>query len=83
MHSLPPLRQFTQLQLRRYSGENGQPAYVAYQGRVYDVSKSRYWRDGLHEDLHWAGFDLTEFLADAPHGAEHFARFPLVGELVG
>ena len=49
---MPPLRQFTSLQLRRYSGENGQPAYIAYQGKVYDVSKSRYWKDGLHEDLH-------------------------------
>jgi predicted heme/steroid binding protein len=76
------LRQFTSLQLRRYNGEGRTPAYIAYRGKVYDVTGSRRWRDGLHEGLHWAGFDLTEYLANAPHGEEVFERYPVVGEMV-
>ena len=77
--SLPRL---TPMQLRRYDGAGRGPIYIAYQGKVYDVTASRRWRDGLHENLHWAGFDLTEFLADAPHAEEVFARYPVVAELV-
>lgn len=77
-----PLRRFTSLELRRYGGEGRQPAYVAYKGKVYDVTGSRRWKDGLHEDTHWAGFDLTEFMPEAPHGDEVFAKFPLVGEMI-
>lgn len=57
------------------------PAYVAYEGRVYDVSRSGEWRRGLHRDLHWAGQDLTAFLVEAPHGTETLERFPVVGIL--
>lgn len=70
------------MQLRRYDGSGRGPIYVAYRGKVYDVTASRRWRDGLHENLHWAGFDLTEYLADAPHAEEVFARYPVVAELV-
>jgi predicted heme/steroid binding protein len=68
-------------ELRRYDGYSA-PAYVAYHRRVFDVSGSALWRDGLHQGLHWAGQDLTSFLALAPHGPENLDRFPLVGELV-
>ena len=74
------LRPFSRQELRWYDGDRG-PAYVAYQGRVYDVSASGQWRSGLHRGLHWAGQDLTAHLADAPHGVETLLRFPLVGWL--
>lgn len=70
----PSERLFTLAELKRYTGERGAPAYVAYQGVVYDVSECPKWRTGLHEQLHFAGFDLTGELGDAPHSVEVFTR---------
>ncbi|MGE4555637.1 MAG: cytochrome b5 domain-containing protein [Desulfovibrionaceae bacterium] len=69
--------------LAKNNGQNGQPAYVAYKGRVYDVSKSKMWGAGKHMNRHHAGRDLTESLKDAPHQADVLDRYPQVGELVG
>ena len=67
-------REFTEQQLRYYIGERGYPMYIAYAGVVYDVTDCPKWRTGLHEQLHFAGFDLTGELPDAPHGQEVFTR---------
>lgn len=68
-------------ELSHFDGRNGKAAYVAFQGAVYDVSKSPLWQGGAHEGLHRAGTDLTAALAEAPHGKEVFAAFPIVGTL--
>lgn len=71
------------ISLRQLSLRNGQDRpeiWVAYAGRVYDVSESRLWRNGQHYE-HWAGQDLTQELASAPHEADVFERFPVVGYL--
>ncbi|MBP7692875.1 MAG: cytochrome B5 [Anaerolineales bacterium] len=65
---------FTALELQRYNGERGRPAYIAFAGVVYDVSACPKWRAGLHEQLHFPGQDLTAALAEAPHAAEVFQR---------
>lgn len=65
---------FTERELSRYDGERGRPAYIAYAGVVYDVSACPKWRTGQHEQLHFAGVDLTRALAKAPHAAEVFSR---------
>ncbi len=68
---------------RKLSLHNGQDLeliWVAYQGLVYDVTESRLWRNGKHYE-HWAGQDLTEELADAPHGIAVFDKFECVGRL--
>ena len=67
-------------QLARFDGFRN-PAYVAFEGRVYDVTDSPEWRRGLHRSLHWAGQDLTAYMAEAPHGPENLERFPVVGRL--
>jgi predicted heme/steroid binding protein len=67
-------RTFTLAELRRFDGERGHTAYVAFRGVVYDVSAMKRWRGGFHEGLHFAGQDLTRYLADAPHGEEVFRR---------
>ncbi len=67
-------RVFTERELRGYDGERGRPAYIAFAGVVYDVSACPRWRAGLHEQLHFAGIDLTRSLAKAPHAAEVFSR---------
>lgn len=65
---------FTETELRRYSGEDGDPMYIAYQGIVYDVSGCPKWRRGMHENLHYPGQDLSSEISDAPHQAEVFTR---------
>ena len=76
------LRTLTLSELAQYNGKNGAPAFVAYKGRVYDVSKSYHWRGGRHWASHQAGADLTLQMADAPHSAAMLERFPVIGVLV-
>ena len=73
---------FTLEELAEYDGKGGKPAYVAYKGKVYDVSASSFWLDGDHLGTHQAGKDLTEELELAPHGGEMLERTKLVGILV-
>ena len=68
-------------ELKRYNGQNGAKAYIAYKNVVYDVTDSPLWEDGFHQDLHAAGVDLTSELSDAPHGDEVFEEFEVVGKL--
>jgi len=69
-------------ELEANNGKNGKPTYIAYKGKVYDVSASSFWMDGEHLGMHNAGKDLTEDLEMAPHREETLARVKLVGELV-
>jgi predicted heme/steroid binding protein len=75
-------RKFTLKELAEHDGKGGKPAYVAYKGKVYDVSASSFWLDGDHLGTHQAGKDLTEELEMAPHGVETLERTKLVGVLV-
>lgn len=74
-------RVFTAAELAGFDGREGRPAYLAYQGLVYDVSGSSLWPDGDHQGMHQAGEDLTAAMADAGHGDEILAQFPVVGRL--
>ncbi len=69
---------FTAEELAKYDGRDGQPAYYAYEGKVYDVTTSNLWKEGEHYGLQ-AGQDLTGKMGDAPHAEEVFAPFPVVG----
>ena len=72
------LPEYTLQQLALRNGQDREEVWVAYQGVIYDVKKSRLWRNGNHYE-HWAGQDLTEELADAPHNANVFDKFEAVG----
>ena len=74
-------RKFTLEELKQYDGKNGRPAYIAYKGKVYDVTTSFLWVDGDHQGEHQAGRDLTAEISRAPHGEETLERIPLVGVL--
>lgn len=76
------LRRFTIMELKQFDGKEGRPSYIAYQGKVYDVSNSRLWIDGKHAGRHFAGDDLTPGMINAPHDDLIFAKFPIVGELI-
>lgn len=69
------------MELRGSNGEAGRPAYVAYEGVVYDVTNAPNWRGGMHRNLHYPGLDLTRSLRKAPHDASVFQRVPRVGRL--
>ena len=71
----------TRAQLEEYNGTGGKPAYVAYEGKIYDMSKSEVFKDGMHFN-HELGFDLTQDLINAPHDEDVMEKFPVVGELV-
>lgn len=73
---------FTVEELSKYNGKDGAKAYTSYKGVVYDVTDSKLWAMGEHFGLQ-AGIDLTEAMANAPHGPEVFAGFTVVGTLEG
>jgi|Deesub1362A_J573_1020465.scaffolds.fasta_scaffold16837_3 predicted heme/steroid binding protein len=77
------MREFTPRELARFDGRDGRPAYVAYRGKVYDLTGSFLWQGGRHQVLHRAGGDLTGELELAPHGPELLEKFPVVGTLKG
>jgi predicted heme/steroid binding protein len=75
-------RKFTLEELKQYDGREGRPAYIAYKGKVYDVTDSFLWIEGDHQGQHVAGKDLTDEMAFAPHGEDIFERVKQVGVLV-
>ena len=75
------MKEFTAEELAKYDGRDGRPAYVAYDGVVYDLTESGMWGGGDHEGMHYAGKDLTAEHDDAPHDV-YVKDFPEVGRLV-
>ncbi len=73
------MKKFTEKELSQCNGKNGNPLYVAYKGKVYNVSDSFLWKEGKHQALHSAGKDLTNALEQAPHGDDVLRKFPIVG----
>jgi len=71
----------TKEELAKYNGKNGQKAYVAVNGKIYDVSGSQLWAGGDHQGIHEAGNDLTDDLKSAPHVRAVVDRFPVVDHL--
>jgi len=71
---------YTRSQLALRNGQDKPQIWVAYLGSIYDVTESRLWLNGKHYE-HWAGQDLTEELIDAPHTADVFSRFNVIGTL--
>lgn len=72
---------FTKNELAQYNGKNGAPSFIAYNGKVYDVSDSFLWQNGRHQVLHTTGVDLTANLDQAPHGPDLLDKFPVIGWL--
>ncbi|MCH6198486.1 cytochrome b5 [Aquiflexum sp. LQ15W] len=74
------MKTYTKQQLALRNGQDKPEIWVAYHGEIYDVSDSRLWKNGKHYE-HWAGQDLTDELPDAPHTAEVFRKFKIIGLL--
>lgn len=74
------IKTYTPSQLALRNGQDRPEIWVAYHGKIYDVSASRLWKKGMHYE-HWAGQDLTAELQDAPHTEKVFEKFMVVGLL--
>lgn len=61
-------------EVKKYNGKDGNPAYIIYRDKVYDVTDSRFWKNGVHMSRHRAGEDLTDFISMAPHGEDLLSR---------
>lgn len=75
------LPHYTRSQLALRNGQDKPEIWVAFKGIIYDVGKSRLWRNGKHYE-HWAGQDLTHELKDAPHTQTVFDKFEAIGKLI-
>lgn len=73
------MKPITKDQLRMYNGRRGKPAYIAFMGKIYDVSSL--YKDGEHMSC-IAGNDLTDILPMMPHGTAVLENFEIVGELI-
>lgn len=77
MRELPT---YTIQQLALRNGQDREEVWIAYKKVIYDVTKSKLWRDGKHYE-HWAGQDLTHEFGDAPHNENVFDKFKAIGQL--
>jgi predicted heme/steroid binding protein/uncharacterized membrane protein len=75
------IKEMSAEELSSFNGKEGHLVYIAFEGKVYDVSKSPLWSKGLHMNRHPSGKDLTGEISAAPHGQEVFERYPQVGLL--
>jgi predicted heme/steroid binding protein len=75
-------RKFTLDELSKFDGKEGRPAFVAYNGKVYDVTEANLWSDGNHMGEHDAGKDLTQGMVASPHGNSIVENMKIVGELI-
>lgn len=75
------MKEFDAEELAKYNGENGSPIYIAHDGKVYDVSESKLWRNGTHMKRHHAGNDLTTDIQTAPHEPDVLERYRQIGVL--
>ncbi len=78
-----PDRIVPMMELKSNTGERGTRMWIAYNGLVYDVTDCPKWRIGLHEQLHFAGQDLTSEFPEAPHKLEVFKHdcVKIIGKL--
>jgi predicted heme/steroid binding protein len=68
---------FTLSELAQYNGKNGQPAYVAVDGIVYDLSAI--FINGQHQG-YAAGQDLTAAFY-SQHAINQLTKYPVMGKL--
>jgi predicted heme/steroid binding protein len=72
----------TLAQLAIYNGKDGAKAYIAVDGKIYDVTDSPRWPNGTHNEFQ-AGRDLTTAIKSvSPHGISVLSGVPIVGELI-
>ncbi|MCP4460665.1 MAG: cytochrome b5 [Cytophagales bacterium] len=71
---------YSKSQLALRNGQDQEEVWIAFEGKIYDVSSSKLWKNGAHYE-HWAGQDLTDELPDAPHTKRVFEKLEMIGRL--
>lgn len=74
-------RELTLQGLAKFNGKDGNPAYVAVNGTVYDVTNNAAWAAASHFGL-TAGKDLTNEFASCHAGQPILSKLKVVGKLV-
>ena len=77
----PELLQLTIEDLAMYDGQDGNPAYIAVNGTVYDVTDVPAWNSGTHNGG-MVGMDVTDLIGGAPHGEGVLDGLTVVGEII-
>lgn len=76
------MMELTLEELKQYDGKNGNPAYVAVDGIIYDMTNVAAWKNGDHNGYS-AGNDLTDIIKNkSPHGVKNLEGVPIVGKIV-
>lgn len=76
------LLELTLDELKAYDGTNGNPAYIAIDGKIYDVTDIPNWNGGNHNGFK-AGNDLTKEMKEiSPHGVSKLQLVEEVGIIV-
>jgi predicted heme/steroid binding protein len=78
------MKEFSVKELAKYNGKNGNPAYIAVDGVVYDVSNNKEWKNGEHIPTQGklkAGIDASEIILKSPHEKSVLKELPVVGNL--
>ncbi|KWU02774.1 cytochrome B5 [Lactobacillus crispatus] len=74
------MKEFTFKELEKYNSKNGNPAYIAVKGKVYDVTNNSHWTNGDHHGFE-AGHDLTDPLYNkSPHGDSVLSKINFLAE---
>lgn len=69
-------------ELSEFNGKDGNRAYVAVEGIIYDVTDLGAWKNGMHNGVS-AGKDLTdEIMNQSPHGTSTLSKAEEVGKLI-
>lgn len=74
------MNEYTKNQLALRNGNDREEIWIAFDGVIYDVTFSKLWKEGKHYE-HWAGQDLTDELAEAPHDSKVFEKLSIIGKL--
>lgn len=77
----PTQLNITAEQLSQYTGKDGNPAYVAVNGIVYDVTNNAAWAAATHFGL-TAGKDLTSEFASCHAGQSILDKLKVAGKLI-
>lgn len=70
-------KEFTSKELSRYNGLKN-PAYIAFKGKVYDVSEV--FANGSHSGIE-AGQDITDIFETSPHKEKIYLKYKVMGNL--
>lgn len=81
IENTPQVKVFSKEELAQYDGKNGQKAYVAVDGNVYDVTNADGWKNGVHKGGVTAGKDQSAAINQSPHGKQVLAGLNIVGKL--